>query len=178
MGAEKNYRSGGGPFGFDVVPHAALMQIFNNNAQGAFVQAPTTPSTQATSTGNGTYYYNLTQGVVILNGKIFNVNAAADQLWEAAGNIMANGYSRWYMLVAYVNTSGTLTLLVVKGTVALTAAAVPPTVAEVVAAIPVANAPYLVLGAAIMNRTGDTTVTEVIHNEYRVTLAPKTVVDI
>lgn len=171
----KDYHSGGGNFGFDLsVGSGGEMQLLKNFVHGAMIQAPTTASSQITGTGNGTYSYNIGQGIVVLDGEVLEIAAAADQLCETAANIMASGYSRYYLFIVYKNFAGTLTRLTVKGTVALTAAVVPPTVPEIEALLP-ADAPWLCIGGTIVNRTADTTITQSVVNQYRPMLLAKTV---
>lgn len=173
----RDFGSGGGRFLHDAAGGpAAEFQLGKNQVIGAMIQAPTTASTQVTGTGNGTYNYNINQGIVILDGIVLEIAAAADQLCETAANIMASGYSRWYLFIVYKLLDGTIARKTIKGTVALTAAVVMPTPAEIEAQIPV-DTPWLCIGATLVNRTGDTTVTQSVKNELRPMGLPKTVHD-
>jgi hypothetical protein len=169
----KDYKSGGGLFGFGISGGEGIeFSLFQNAVHGAMIKKSTTGSSQLTGTGNGTFLYNIDQGVVVLNGETLNIDAAVDQACETPANIMANGYARTYMFIVYEAYSGTPTRLTVKGTVALSASVLPPTVAAVEAAIP-AGAAWLALGTMTIKRTADTTVTETVDNTYRPLLVPK-----
>lgn len=174
----KDYRSDAvGPFGYGVAGGEGVeAQIFQNRIEGAMIQTSTTGSSQSTGAGNGTYIHDITAGFAIVDGKVLEIAGAADVACEAAGNIMANGNSVYYMFIAYLSPAGVVTRKTVKGTVALTAAAVPPTVAEITAAVP-ADCPWVALGTMLINRTGDTTVTEAVDNQYRPLFLAKTVHD-
>ena len=174
----KDYRSdAAGPFGYGVAGGEGVeAQLFQNRVVGAMIQKSTTGSTQATGTGNGAYIHDITAGFAVVGGKVLEIAGAADVACEAAGNIMASGYSVYYMFVAYLSPAGVVTRKTVKGTVALTAAVVVPTPAEITAAVPV-GCPWVALDTMRINRTADTTVTEAVDNQYRPMLLPKTVHD-
>jgi len=171
----KDYRSGGGRFGNDMLGGVGVeFEMFRNMAHGAWIEKSTTGSSQITGTGNGTYLYNIASGIVVVGGKVYEVAKAVNQACEAPANVMASGYSKVYMFVAYKKPDNTVAIMIVKGTAALTAAVVPPTVAEIVAAVPV-GLPWIVLGTMTIARTADTTVTEAVDNKYRPLGLPKTV---
>lgn len=174
----KDYRSNSnGAFGYGVEGGRGIeYSLFNNRIEGAFIKPSTTGSSQLTGTGNGTYLYDISPGFAIVDGKVLEINAAADVACEAAANVMANGYSKHYMFVAYRSNVGVVTRLTVPGTAALSADAVPPTPAEITAAVP-AGCPWVCLGSMVIARTADTTVTEAVDNQYRPMFLPKTVHD-
>jgi len=175
----KDYRFNpdSGPYGYNVPAGVGDMsEIFKNRVVGAMIMPSTTGSSQLTGAGNGTYLYDISPGFVVVDGKVAEIAGAADQACETPADIMANGYSKIYMLIAYKTTLNVVTTLIVAGTAALTAAVAAPTPAEIEAAIP-AGCPWVAIGAMQINRTGDTTVTEAVDNQYRPLFLPKTVHD-
>lgn len=169
-------KPGTGSLGYGIAGSvAAEAELFNNwVAQGALVEAPTTASAQLTGTGNGTYRYNLTHGIVHVDTTIKEIAAAADQLLEAAGNIMASGYSKVYSIIQWKNPStGVISTKSVPGTAALTGAQVAPTLAEIEATIP-DGAWWVHLADVTVNRTADTAVTQSADNTVRPSLIPVT----
>jgi hypothetical protein len=174
----KDYRSNqDGPFGYGISGGQGIeFDLFKNRVDGAFVQSSTTGSSQLTGTGNGTFLYDITPGFAVVDGKVLEINGAVDQACEAAGNILASGESKIYMFIAYKSVSGTVIRKTVEGAVAATASVAPPTPAEISAAVPV-GCPWVCLGSMQINRTGDTTVTEDVDNQYRPMFLPKTVHD-
>jgi len=173
----KDYRSGGGRFGFDVATGVAVeFSLYRNRIVNAMIQPSTTGSSQLTGSGNGTYLYDILPGFAIVDGKVKEIAAAADQACEAPGNIMAQGKAKSYMVIAYKKTDNTVELKVVEGDVADIADVQPPSIAQIEAAIPLGQ-PWVAIGTMTIKRTGDTTVTETVDNQYQPLLLPKTVHD-
>lgn len=173
----KDYRSGGGRFGFDVATGVAVeFSLYRNRIVNAMIQPSTTGSSQLAGTGNGTFLYDITAGFAIVDGKVKEIAAAADQACEAPGNILANGQSKVYMVIAYKKTDNTVALKVVEGDVATSGSEQPPSIAQIEAAIPLGQ-PWVAIGTMTIARTGDTTVTEAVDNQYQPLLLPKTVHD-
>lgn len=173
----KDYRYGGGKFGHDSVTGVGVeFSLFKNRVDGALIQPSTTGSSQLTGAGNGTYLYDITPGIAIVDGVPLEIAAAADEACEAAGDIMAAGKSKVYMIIAYKKTDGTVTTKIVAGDVATTGSEAPPSVATIEASIPLGS-PWIALGTMTIARTADTTVTEAVDNLYRPLLLAKTVHD-
>lgn len=166
-------KQGTGRLGHDIALGTAPEGIFNRfMAHGAFIQAPTTAVDQQTGTGDLTAYYNISDGVVVVDGVVLNISAAADTLLETAGDILDDGQSRVYTIIAWLNPS--TSVVAVKshpGTIALLADIVEATIAEIEALLPVdvdgAAAKFIKLGTATVNRTGATTATESHDNSVR-----------
>jgi len=167
-----------GRLGFGIVGGQGIEhEIFKNRVvQGVMIQASTTGSSQLTGTGNGTYLYDITAGLVAVDGTVLEVAAAADEACEAAANIMASLYEVYYLIIFWKHpTTGVVTKKVVKGTPALsTAGAAVPTITEVEAGLP-AGAVWVAAGTMLIKRTADTTVTETVDNTVRPSLIPSSV---
>jgi len=172
--AYNTYRRGTGRFGFDLPGDGVEFDLFRNWAHSAMITASTTGSSQITGAGNGTYLYNIEQGVVVVGGKQVDIAKAINQPCEAAGNIMIATFAKVYAIVAYVTAANIAAIKVVPGVAALAANVVPPTLAAIQAAIPAANDWY-VIGTMTISRTADTTVTEAASNLYRPLGTPITV---
>lgn len=128
--------------------------------EAAYVGDPTTASTQVTGTGDGTYRVDIKEGIVTVDKKRFHETGEADVLLEAAGDIMASGYSKKYAVLYWMSAdTGVIARKIVPGTAALTGAEVAPTSAEIEAALP-DNASYTLSSVETVNRTGATTVTQ------------------
>lgn len=154
-------QQGTGRLGHGAVPGLPIEgYLFSNWAHGAFITASTTGATQVTGTGDGTFLYNITDGVVIVDGTALNIKAAADQACEAAGDILDSGQSVIYTIIAWKHpTSGVVAVKSHRGTIATTGSQVEATIAEVEAGLP-ADAKFIKLGLMTIARTGDTTATE------------------
>jgi hypothetical protein len=149
----------------------------NHAIQGVLVKKSSTGSSQVTGAGDGTYLYDLTEGIVHVDGTVKEIQAAKvtplatiDGALEAVGDIMANGYSKVYAIIAWKNSSGVVAIKSVPGAAALTGAQVIPTTAEIELAI--YSQPFVLLGSFTIARTGDTTVTEAVDNTLRPSLIP------
>jgi hypothetical protein len=165
-----------GSLGFGIVGGLPVEgQLFYNYVSGAFISASTTGSSQVTGTGDGTFLYDVSEGIVMIDGDPLAVARAADSALEAAADILDDGQTRIYTIIGWKNAiGGAVTLKVVKGTIALHAAAVAATTAEIEADLPL-GAMWVALGTVAIARTADTTVTEVVSNLVRPTLVPTTV---
>jgi len=154
-------QQGTGRLGHGAVPGLPIEgYLFSNWAHGAFVTASTTGSSQETGEGNGTFLYDITDGVAIVDGTVLNIKAAADQACEAAGDIFNDGESIVYTIIAWKHpTSGVVAVKSHKGTVATSGSQVEATIAEIEAGLP-ANAKFIKLGLMTIARTAATTVTE------------------
>ena len=160
-------KQGTGRLGHDIALGTAPEGIFNRfMVHGAMVKASTTGSSQVTGTGDGTYLYDIDQGVAVVDGQVLNIAAAADQALEAAADIMIDTFSKVYTIIAWKNSAGTVALKVVAGTAALSADAVEATIAEIEAGIQ-ADAKFVKLATMTIARTGATTVTEAVDNTVR-----------
>ncbi len=160
-------KQGTGRMGHGIAPGLDPTGLFNKfMAHGAMVKASTTGSSQLTGAGNGTYLYDIDQGVVVVDGVPLNITAAADQALEAAGDIMIATFSKVYTIIAWLNSAGTVALKVHPGTAALSAAAVEATIAEIEAGLQ-ADAKFIKLATVTIARTADTTVTEAVDNTVR-----------
>ena len=150
-----------GRMGFGGVPGDPVEgYLFKNAAHGYFIADGTTGPAQLTGTGNGTFYYDNTAGIVVVDGTALDVAAAADTLLETAADIFDSGQSRIYTIIAWKNPStGVVAIKVCPGTIALTAAIVPLTTAEIEAMLPL-NAKWIALGQTTINRSADTTATQ------------------
>ena len=165
-----------GKLGFGVVGGlAAESELFGNLvANGLLVGAPTTASAQLTGAGNGSYRVDIAPGLIHVDKGVFEEAGAADVLLEAAGNIMADGYSKVYTIFYWRHPgTGVIARKIVGGTAALTGAQVAPTVAEIEAGIPI-GATWVAVANVTMNRTGATTVTQAQDNKIRPSGIPQT----
>lgn len=165
-----------GSLGFGIVGGLPVEgQLFYNFVHGAFISKSTTGSSQLTGTGNGTFLYDITEGIVVIDATPLTVAKAADSACEAPGDIIASGQSIFYAIIGWKNpVTGAVTLKSVKGTAALTAVAIAPTTAEIEAGLPL-GAAWVALGTIKISRTADTTVTETVNNTIRPTLVPNSV---
>jgi len=156
-----------GSLGFGIAIKGVETQLFLNYVRGAYVTASTTGSSQLTGEGDGTFLYNITQGVVVVDGTALNIDAAADQACEAAGDILDVGQSIVYLVYAWKHPStGVVTLAVKAGTAATTGSQVAPTTAEVEAGH-IDGAKFVEIGTMTIARTGATAVTEAVDNTVR-----------
>ena len=152
---------GTGRMGHGAVPGMPIEgYLFKFAAHGCFIANGTTGPVQVTGTGDGTFYYDNTAGIVVVDGTALNVAAAADTLLETAGDIFDSGQSRIYTIIAWTHpTTGVVAIKICLGTIALTAAVVALTTAEIEAMLPL-NAKWIDLGQTTINRTADTTATQ------------------
>ena len=167
-------KSGLGKVGFGAIGGEGVeFKLFGNRViQGCLAAASTTGSSQLTGAGNGTYLYDMTTGLIAVGNKVLEIAAVADGALEAAGNIMADGYSKVYTLIAYKSTDGVARTRLFVGTAELTGAQVPVTDAVISESF-ATGVPWYRLWDYTIARTGDTTVTEAYSNTVRPTLIPE-----
>lgn len=137
-----------------------------NKVDGGAIDDPTTGSAQLTGTGNTTWSCDIEAMLVIVDGVMARIAAAADFAIHASSFLtgLVDGASCVAAIVAK-NVSGTITVVAVKGTPATTGSQVAPTDAEIDTAV--SDVPWVKLGECTLNRTGDTTVTESQDNSLR-----------
>ena len=155
----------------------AESQLFSNLVmQGMLLAVGTTPPAQLTGTGDGTFYYDMSAGIINVDKTTAEFAAEANTLLETAGDIMASGKSKVYTIVASKDPrTSVVSKVIIAGAVATTAAQVAPTVAEIEAALPV-GASWVFLGSTTINRTADTAATQTATtNLGRPSLIPQTV---
>ncbi len=134
--------------------------LFANWPHGVFLAPSTTPSAQLTGTGNGTFTYNLTPGVVIVDGTALSVTGLVDAALETPADILDDGQTKFYAFIAWKNpVGGAVAIKIVEGTIAIHANAVGPTDAEIEATLPV-DTVWIHLGTQAIARTGATSCTE------------------
>lgn len=119
--------------------------------------APSTGSTQASGVGNTDWNVNVAAGAVVCNGVEKEFAAQADYDVHSGSLLLADGESVYAWLVAK-EAAGTVSMDVVKGAAATTGEQIAPTDAEITAAVTHAN--WTKLGKLLVNRTGDTTLTQ------------------
>lgn len=144
-----------------------LFNHLRNSAQGCMVIDPTTASAQLTGIGNTTWSYDIVAGIVVVGGVALDVGEGADQAIHSGSFLtgLASGSSCVAAIVAK-NVAGTVSIVAVKGTPAVTGSQVAPTDAEITAAV-VAGNDWVKLAECTINRTADTTVTESQDNSKR-----------
>ena len=143
---------------------------------GAFIANGTTGPVQVTGTGNGTFYYDNTAGVVVIGNRAVDIPAAADTLLETADDIFNDGQSRVYRIVAWRHPdTGAIAKKIILGAIATTGAQVAPTDAEVEAAL-YKDAEWVELGRTTINRTGAETATQTATSNVHRPLATANVV--
>ena len=127
---------------------------------GLSIYAPTTPSSQATSTGNTDFNVNISAGECEIQGLLGPAAAVAD------GDIFHGSFLTGFVVgksvvaAAYIkNVSGTISLCYLKGAVATTGSETGPTNAQIQTDAGSGNH-WVHLGETTLNRTGDVTVTQ------------------
>jgi hypothetical protein len=144
--------------------------IFENKVDGAFVVAPTTPSTQATGTGAFDYNVNILDGLYVVCGEIKQQDLVAnyDVDHGSTGNaILIVGESVVYSLVVFLNSfDGIVYLKALRGTIAVTANVLPLTDAEIEAMLGV-DTQWFRLADCQVNRPSDTACTQTYNNKVR-----------
>jgi hypothetical protein len=144
----------------------ALSRGFDNTvANGLMAAAPTTPSTQATGTGNTAWRVNLDKGVVVVGGVRKEFAAEADRVLHSASfyTSLDSGDSAIVAIVAKKAANGAVTLVNVKGAAAVTGLQVAHTDAQIQAAVG-AGLDWVKVCECTLNRTADTTVTQTQDN--------------
>lgn len=138
---------------------------------GMIVADPTTPSAQITGAGATTWNVNIAAGDVVAGGVEKHEAAQADFAIHDTTQLVANGQSCYAWLVEK-NVAGTLSTVAVKGAAAATGAQVAPSDAAIQTAVGANNA-WVKIALCLINRTGDTTVTQSQQNKYRETFGSK-----
>lgn len=139
----------------------------NHVMAGGLAVDPTTGSSQLTGTGNTTWNVNVGQLLASVDGVAVELAAAADFAIHSGSFLtgLADGSSCIAALVLK-NVAGTITMVAVKGTPAVTGSQVAPTDAEIQTAVGAGNE-WVKLAECTLNRTADTTVTETQDNSVR-----------
>lgn len=139
----------------------------NRVHEGGLVGDPTTPSTQATGTGNTLWNINISAllGTV---GEVAKELAAAADTAIHSGSFLTGLTSGKSCVAAVVlkNVSGTITRVTVKGTPATTGSELGPDDAAIQTAVGANNA-WIKIAETTLNRTGDLTVTQSHNNAVR-----------
>jgi hypothetical protein len=149
-----------------------LRTHFRNSVhRGGQVTDPTTGSSQLTGTGNTTWNIDTTELMAAVDGVTVELALTADTAIHSGSFLtgLADG-SSCIAAVVLKNVAGTITMVTVKGTPAVTGTQVPPTDAEIQTAVGAGNE-WIKLAHSTINRTGDTTVTESQDNTFRPMLA-------
>jgi hypothetical protein len=139
----------------------------NRVHEGGLVGDPTTPSSQATGTGNTLWNINIGALIASVGNVPVEIAAAADTAIHSGSFL--TGFTSGKSCVAAVvlkNVSGTITCVTVKGTPATTGSEVGPDDATIQTAVG-ANNNWIKLAETTLNRTGDTTVTQSHNNAVR-----------
>jgi hypothetical protein len=140
--------------------------FWNRVVNEGLVVAPTTASTQGSGTAGATVWnVNVGRLIATVNGTAVDLAAAADFNIHTGTVALLNGQSRRAAIVL-INTTGTITCVAVKGAAATTGAQVAPTDAEITASVG-ATIPWIKIAECLLNRTGDTTVTQSEYNAFR-----------
>lgn len=126
--------------------------------------APTTPSSQITGAGNTDWNVDITTGSCIVNSVEGTFAAQADFDMHSGSQLLTNGQSVYAWIVA-AESGGTVTQTKVVGTPATTGSQTIPTDADITTGVGHAN--WIKLTLCLLNRTGDTTVTQSQSNIYR-----------
>jgi len=139
----------------------------NKVLTGGLVGDPTTPSTQASGTGNTEWRVDRTACVVVVDGAMKEFAVAADVAVHTGSFLtgLTSGKSCVAAIVAKLDT-GVVSIVVVKGTPATTGTQVGPTDAVIQAAVG-SGKPWIKLHETTLNRTGDATVTQAHDNTAR-----------
>lgn len=143
---------------------AATAKTNNVVIDGGVVKAPTTPSSQAAGDGNTTWNVDVEAARAVVNDVEDSIAAAADTVMHSGSELMDAGESAYGWLVV-TESGGSLSLTPVVGTPATTGTQVAPTDAEITTAVGSAN--WAKLALCLLNRTGDTTVTQSEDNTGR-----------
>jgi len=134
---------------------------------GVQVGTPTTGSSQGAGVGNTDWNVNITAGMVVVDGVAAQLAAQVDYNVHT-GSMYTNLHSGDSAIATILaqNSSGTVTMVVVKGTAAVTGSQVAPTDAEIQTALG-AGVSWVKIAEVLLNRTGDATVTQSEDNTKR-----------
>jgi len=126
---------------------------------GGLVTAPTSASSQLTGASGVTEWrVDVSACEAIVNSVDAVVAASADEVIHDTTNLLDAVGKSCYAAVVLAESGGTVAIDTVKGAAALTAAAVAPTDAQITAGVGHAN--WIRLAVCLLNRTGDTAVTQ------------------
>lgn len=131
---------------------------------GGIASAPTTGSTQATGGGNLDWNVDVAAARAKVNGVEADIAVAADFDVHSGSALVANGESA-YAWIVIAESGGSLAYTAVVGAAATTGSQVAPTDADIDTAVGDTN--WAKLALCLINRTGDTTVTQSEDNTYR-----------
>lgn len=132
---------------------------------GLLATDPTSGTAQAAGTGATTWNINVTAGDVVVGAVKKNYQAQTNFSVHASTMLVSSGQGIYARLVEK-NDTGTLSMVVVKGTAATIAAEVEPTDAEVETALG-AGVTWRDLALLYLKRTADTTLVQTQDNMYR-----------
>lgn len=124
---------------------------------GLIASDPTTPSTQASGVGNTDWNVDVSAGVAVANSVEGTIAAAADFDVHSGSLLLADGESVLGWLVI-TEAAGTVAMEAVLGAAATTGTQVAPTDAEITTAV--GHSDWQKHSQILLNRTGDTTVTQ------------------
>jgi len=139
----------------------------NSIQAGGIASAPTTGSSQLTGTGNTTWNVDVSALLATVAGVQAEIAVAVDHSIHAGSFLtgLADGSSCIAALVLK-NVSGTISMVSVKATPAVTGSQVAPTDPEIEAVVLAGN-DWIKIAECTLNRTADTTVTETQNNLLR-----------
>jgi hypothetical protein len=140
----------------DAATEADLGQTYGI-MDGLIVSDPTTPSTQASGVGNTDWNVDVSAGVAVANSVEGAIAAAADFDVHSGSLLLADGESVLGWLVI-TEAAGTVAMEAVLGAAATTGTQVAPTDAEITTAV--GHSDWQKHSQILLNRTGDTTVTQ------------------
>lgn len=132
-------------------------KLNNVLVDGGVVKAPTNASTQLTGAGVTEWRVDVEALTAIVNSVNGQVAIAADEVIHDTTELVEDGES-CYAYALLSENAGTIALEYVKGAAAVTGLQVAPTDAEVLAGVTGTN--WVKLALCLINRTGDTTVTQ------------------
>jgi hypothetical protein len=140
----------------------------NRTLGGVRLLEPTTPSSQLTGAGGFlTWNVDLEAGFVTVGGVLAEIAEVGDLALNTGAALVTNGQSCIAAVVAK-NVGGTVSIDKVLGAAAATGAQVAPNDAAITAVV---GASWIKLAECLINRTGDTTVTQSQNNLVRPALA-------
>jgi hypothetical protein len=137
----------------------------NSIQHGLMAGDPTTGSTQASGVGNTDWNVDASLGMATVDGDQVELPVAADLDMHSGSLLLADGESV-HAFIVLKNVSGTVSAAPVVGTPATTGSQVDPTDAEIQAAVGAGNE-WILMARCVLNRTGDTTVTQSQDNTVR-----------
>ena len=148
---------------FECIRIHELNRVFS----GLIVNVASTPSAQLTGVGNTTWSFNISSGLVSVDGSVGSVAALVDEAIHAGSFLtgLTSGKSCIAAIVAK-NDAGTISVVSVKGTPATTGSQKRPTDAEIQTVVGT-GLHWVKLAECTLNRTGDTMVTEAFDNGVR-----------